>query len=119
LESFRLALENNPGDQKYTLTETYIEAFVYAEKLDEALSAIQRYERSNLTPDKGRDYGLIRLRADIQLMKGQTERAALTYEEWISKGNVHSKIVRGSDFYKKLESLFKLTGHPANLNLVH
>jgi tetratricopeptide (TPR) repeat protein len=114
-QQYRLALENNPQDLKYTLATRLVGAIITAKDYSKALEVIEQFERDNLRPNSYGDHELLRLKGEANLALGRNKEAGLAYEEWIKRGNVDSYLMPGDSLYEKLRNLQKQTGHPNNL----
>ncbi len=112
---YKLALENDPKDLKYTLAERLVGAMITAHDYNKALNLIQQLDRANIKLEPYEDHGLLRLKAEAYLALGKDEEAGLAYEDWIRRGNVDSYLMPGKGLYEKLRDLQHKTGHPNNL----
>lgn len=113
---YKKALNSSPGLLEYTLAKELVLVLIMSNKNDQALLAIQDFEKKKLTPEKGVEHALIRLKAEILIKQGKTTIAALTYEEWINRGSAQDIFINNIKLYERLKNLKQLTGHPSNLD---
>ena len=112
--AYRKAISNADENTKYQYAIELVECEVSSGDLNKSLETIKKLERLNLKPDRGEDYGLLRIKADLLWTLSRIEESAVVYEEWIGKGGTDLVFSPTSIIHQRLLYLKSKTGRPKN-----
>jgi hypothetical protein len=104
------ALIGLPADLKYKIATELAQAVITSGDLNQAIEVINDLDRQQLGPNPGIDYALVRMKAGISWFMAKEMDAALTYEEWIKRGNTSKFLRPEGALAERLKYLKEKTG---------